>query len=100
MSQLWGLVTLQGFPPRASSGLWHQVTVSPTLCQASLASWLLGEEIRLGHYHIPAQALPLGCSGTVIMKEALALLLYNYAMHSPSLNIVLSELLLVFSLVL
>lgn len=94
MSQLWGLVTLQGFPPQAGSGLWHWVTTSLTLCHASLFT---GEEIRLGHYHIPAQALPLGCSGTLIMKEVLALLLYNYAMHSPSLNIALSELLLVFS---
>lgn len=96
-SQLWGLVTLQGFPPQAGSGLWHQVTTSPTLCHASLASWCTGEEIRLGRYHIPAQALPLGCSGTLIMKEAFAPLLYNYAMRSPSLNIALSELLLVFS---
>lgn len=54
------------------------------------------EEIRLGRDHIPAQALPLGCSGTLIMKEVL-LLLYNYAMLSPRLNIALSELLLVFS---
>lgn len=95
--QLWGLVTLQGFPPQAGSGLWHQVTTSPTLRHASSASWFTGEEIRLGRYHIPAQALPPGCSGTLIMKEALALLLYNYATHSPSLNIALSELLLVFS---
>lgn len=96
-AQLWGLVTLQGLPPWAGSGLWHQVTMSPTLCHASSASWFTGEEIRLGHYHIPAQSLPLSSSGTLIMKEALALLLYNYAVHGPSLNIALSELLLVFS---
>lgn len=60
-----------------------------TLCHASSASWFVGQEIKLGCYHIPAQALPLGCSWALIMREALALLLYNYAEPSPSLNIVL-----------
>lgn len=71
--------------------------MSQSLCNDGSDSWFTGEQIRLGHYHIPAQALPLSCSGTAIKKEALALLLYNYAMHSPSLNIALSELLLFFS---
>lgn len=97
VSQLWGLITHQGFPPQAGSGLWHQVTTSPTLCHASSASSFMEGEIRLGCYHIPAQALPLGCSGALNMKGPLALLLYNYATHSLSLNIALSELLLVFS---
>lgn len=96
-SQLWRLGTLQGFPSQAGSGLWHQVTTSLTLCYASSASWFTEEEIGLGCYHIPAPALPFGCSGTLIMKEVLVLLLYNCTMHNVSLNVALSEFLLVFT---
>lgn len=79
-----------GYPVFSSpSRLWflasgHSVM---TLCHASSARWFVGEEIKLGSYHIPAQALPPGCSWALIMREALALLLYNYVEHSPSLNI-------------
>lgn len=95
-SQLRGLGALQGFPPQASSDLWHQVTASLTLCYASSASQFTEEEIGLGCYHIPAQALPFSCSGTLIMKEVLVLLLYNCPTHSAGLDITLSEFLLVF----
>lgn len=87
---LWVLAVGFGYPMFSSpSRLWflasgHSVM---TLCHASSASWFAGEEIKIGSYHIPAQALPLGGSWALIMREALALLLYNYAEHSPSLNI-------------
>lgn len=60
-----------------------------TLCHASWDSWFVREEIKPGCYHIPAQALPPGCSWALIKREDLALLLYNYTEHSLSLNIVL-----------
>lgn len=93
VSEAEGLVILPGCLPQ--SGMWHQSTVSLTLYHVSSLSWFTGEKIRFGQFHITAQALLWGCSGTLIVKEVVALLLCNYTPHSPSLNIALHKLLLV-----
>lgn len=75
VSQPQGLVTLQGCAPRAGRGVWCQVTTSPASRHTSLGSLFTGQDVRFGCYHIPARALLLGCSGTLITKEAAALVL-------------------------
>lgn len=75
VSQPRGLVTLQGCAPWAGRGVWCQITTSPTSRHASVGSLFTGQDVRFGCYHIPARALLLGCSGTLITKEAAALVL-------------------------